>query len=402
MKIEWNSKYTTIAIYSFLTIGAVILLFLGIIRFNIWFGIVLKILAILSPFFYAFAISYVMNPVEKRLNLFMRKIFRVDGKKKIGNKVAHKKTAKTLSILLTYVFLLLCITIFFLIVIPQIILSITDIVSDFPSYMNTAKDRLNVFFTKTNLPTLQAFNTRDDLMTFLDKGVALVTKYSPMLINLFSSIANEFKNFILGLIISIYMLIGKEKFSAQLKKLLFALFGKEKTAFILEEASTAHVTFGGFVTGQLLDSLLVGILCFIGMTILQLPYPFLIAVIIGATNIIPFFGPFFGAIPSIFLIFFVSPMGAVWFSVFILILQQLDGNFISPKILGRTTGLPAFWIIFSLLLMGGLFGVIGMLIAVPLFSLVYTAVKRSGEKRLMKKGMPIETAYYNNKEDILH
>ena len=402
MKVEWNKRYTTIAVYAFLTCAALIGLVTVILYFPWLYGAVVTMLSVLSPFLYGFAIAYILNPLYKKFLLLFSRILLKKKDKKEHKKLRHhsrrgggsEKAAHVLSILTTYICFLLFLFVFFWILIPQLTESAKELASSLPSYLETAKGWVNDFFDRVNLPSLKLVDTEGDLLSIIDKGIEVVTKYSPQIIDAVSRVALELKNAFLGVLVSIYMLAGKNKFKAQSKKVLYALFRKDHAERILSGARDAHTTFGGFIIGKLLDSIIIGILCFIGMSILRLPYTVLISVVVGITNFIPFFGPFLGAIPSAFILLLVDPLGTVWFVLFIIVLQQLDGNFIGPKILGQTTGLSSFWVIFSLLVMGGLYGIFGMIIAVPVFSLLYHAIKAFCERLLRKKGLPPHTAAY--------
>ena len=206
--------------------------------------------------------------------------------------------------------------------------------------------------------------------------------------------ASWIMNILLGIIISIYMLINKDKLIAQVKKLLYAIFPETFAHKTVNVTRKTHEIFGGFLSGKLLDSFIIGIICFVVMSIFGIEYALLISIIVGVTNIIPFFGPFIGAIPSVFFLMTVDIWQAVWFIVFIIILQQFDGNYLGPKILGSTIGLSPFWIIFSVIVMNGLFGIFGMFVGVPLFAIIYTLVKEFAENRLSKKELPIATDEY--------
>ena len=219
----------------------------------------------------------------------------------------------------------------------------------------------------------------------------------------FSSVLNILMmawNFFIGLIIALYLLLSKELFAGQGKKIIYALFEEETANAAIRNVRFVHRTFGGFISGKLVDSLIIGMLCFIGMTLLNLPYPLLISLIIGVTNIIPFFGPFIGAIPSILLILLVNPMQALYFAIFVFALQQFDGNILGPKILGDKTGLSSFWVIFAITLFGGYWGFIGMAIGVPLFAVLYAAWKGFIARSLNKKGLSTDTCEYLNLSEI--
>ena len=188
-------------------------------------------------------------------------------------------------------------------------------------------------------------------------------------------------------------MFSKEKFAAQTKKILYALFSKQHTDRILRNTRRTHHIFGGFVTGKLLDSLIIGIITFVVLFIVRMPYAVLISVIIGVTNVIPFFGPIIGAIPCALILLFEDPLKALLFIIIIIIIQQFDGNLLGPKILGDSTGLPAFWVIFAILLGGGLFGFLGMLLGVPTFAVVYSLLKTLIEERKKKKNQPSDTLW---------
>nr|MCR5420264.1 AI-2E family transporter [Lachnospiraceae bacterium] len=203
---------------------------------------------------------------------------------------------------------------------------------------------------------------------------------------------------IIGIILSVYLLYNKELYAAQAKKITYSLFDEERANNLINNTRFANKTFGGFISGKIVDSFIIGLLCFIGTTILQMPYALLISVIVGVTNIIPFFGPYLGAIPSGFIILMINPVKCLWFLIFILVLQQIDGNIIGPKILGDSTGLSSFWVIFSITLFGGFFSVLGMFFGVPVFAIIYAAIKTFIDTRLERKNLPSDTAFYVNSD----
>ncbi|HOO28395.1 MAG TPA: AI-2E family transporter, partial [Lachnospiraceae bacterium] len=191
-----------------------------------------------------------------------------------------------------------------------------------------------------------------------------------------------------------YLLASKELFCAQAKKLSYALLREERANNLINNMRFANKTFGGFLVGKILDSLIIGIICFVGTSILKIPYALLISVIVGVTNMIPFFGPYLGAIPCAIILIMINPMKCLIFLIFILILQQFDGNILGPKILGNSTGLSSFWVIFAITIFGGLLGILGMFIGVPLFAVIYSAIKTFVNQRLIKKQLPADTTFY--------
>ena len=184
------------------------------------------------------------------------------------------------------------------------------------------------------------------------------------------------KNLVIGLIVSVYLLASRKKFGQQGKLILYSLVKRRWADLFLEEICYADKMFGGFINGKILDSAIIGVLCYIACLIFKFPSALLVSVIIGVTNVIPFFGPFIGAIPATLLILIQNPIKALWFVLFVLVLQQVDGNIIGPKILGNTTGLSSFWVLFAILLFGGLWGFVGMIIGVPLFAVIYDVIKK--------------------------
>ena len=425
MKIDWNKRYTTIAVYAFLTVAACICFYAVVQWFPfimVWIG---KLLGVLSPFIYGFVIAYLINPVQREFAKLTEKLiikvkkFRAEKKLAAKKRIAHstkgtvkepakreftasKKVVKALSIIESYLVLLIVISIFITILVPQVAESLTDIRSNFENYSNQAIDFLqsaaNVIekYTNVNIFSDIIGETFENLEDLLLKAKDLFNKYYPSILGFLESLVLEFKNFFIGLLISVYMLTGRERFKAHAKKILSALLPDNVLSKTYEIITEADRCFGGFIVAKLIDSTIIGVLCFVCMTLFGFPYPFLISLIVGVTNIIPFFGPFIGGIPSGIIIFLTKPSMTILFVILIIVIQQLDGNIIGPKIIGQTIGLSSFWVLFSLILMGGFFGITGMIIAVPLFSLLYNESKNIVEALLRKKGKPDSTdAYYD-------
>ena len=232
--------------------------------------------------------------------------------------------------------------------------------------------------------------------------VSSVTEFSfaaiPGVLTFSFSLGSALIKMVMVLIISVYMLDGKEKLLFQIKKATYAYMGVEAADWLVYVANLSNRIFSGFIIGKLIDSTIIGILAFIGMMFIYPPYTVLIAVVIGVTNMIPFFGPFIGAIPCIFILLMISPMTAFIFTIFVFVLQQLDGNIIGPKILGNSLGLSPIWVLAGILVGNGLFGVVGMLIGVPMFAVLYTLVSDNIKKILNEKG--ISADYENNTIEI--
>lgn len=393
MKIDWNRKYTTIAVYAFLVVAAAILFsnFIGDLDgVSKYFGTITKLL---TPFIYGGIIAYVLNPV---VHWFECDLFPIIFKDKVqmGNR-------RRLSVLLSILFALLVIALFFAIVIPQISDSVRRIALSVPIYIQTLDRLINQLIAEygTDEVTRQVLSAiGSSTETIFQKGYEVVSQGVPMVATWALKITSSIMDWIVGLIISIYALFSKETFAAQIKKMLFAFFPENFVRGVLTLAHDSNQIFCGFISGKILDSFIIGLICFVGMSVLNLPYTMLVSVIVGVTNVIPYFGPFIGAIPSILLILIVNPMQALYFAIFVLLLQQLDGNIIGPKILGDSTGLSAFWVIFSVTFFGGMFGFVGMLIGVPTFAVIYSLVRRFSEFCLARRGLATETATFASED----
>lgn len=338
-----------------------------------------KLISVMSPFIYAFAIAYILN---KPAMWFEKKFF-------------YKfKKRKTLSILVTYVIFLTAVTSLILAVIPQLVLSLSYIVEASPAFFekvtNFANSILNDFHWNRQL-----IRQLNDMWNNL---VSSITQFSiavlPEVLNFSFSLGNGIVKLLMVLIISIYMISGKSRLLFQFKKATYAIFPIKKADTLVKIANRSNRIFVGFIMGKLIDSIIIGILAFIGMLFIYPPYAILIAVVIGVTNMIPFFGPFIGAIPCIFILVIVSPATAFIFTLFIIALQQFDGNILGPKILGDSLGLSPIWVLVAILVGNGLFGLIGMLIGVPSFAVLYTICSDIIKNKLNEKG--IEANYETN------
>ena len=389
MKLDWNKKYTTIAVYSFIVICCS-LLFYNVLdklsAFTLKLGV---IMSTFQPFIIGFVIAYLLNFI----------LVFIENKLLSHNKLNNlKKGAKRgISILLTYIVAFFIIYLFVQFVLPQVVDSIVGIANDIPTYLGNATHFIEDLTKTLDLNNDYAGVVIEKLNEFMNHAINIITNLLPVLATTVKDVASSLWNIVLGLIISIYMLIDKEKFAASSKKVVYALFSNKSANKIVELAHRTNDTFGKFLSGKIIDSVIIGILTFVILTITKMPFTILVSVIVGITNIIPFFGPFIGAIPSFIIIMFVSPVKALWFLVIILIIQQLDGNVIGPKILGDSIGISAFWILFSILVAGKLLGLVGMIIGVPLFAIVYSIIKEIVEAKLANKGLPTETKDYMNK-----
>ncbi len=392
MKEKLENKYVAWGLTLFSVCAALILLFFTVYRWDLIFSFIGKLITILMPIIYGLAIAYLMNPVVKFLE---NKVFNKILKKRVKkNKIG--KISRVLSLcsstIIFWGLLITCISY----LIPEIIKSFEMLVLNMNFYLNNSKELLiNLFhdsesvseFINDNFSNFSQF-----LNTWLNAGVIedLMNSVGSGIMGMLTFLYN----LIIGYIISIYILFDKEKFKAQSKKVIYTLFDNERVNIILENVRYTDKVFGQFFAGQLTDALIVGLVCFVVMLVFDIPYALIVSCIVGVTNIIPYFGPFIGAIPSALLILLVDPTKCVIFLVFIFILQQIDGNIICPKILGGKTGLSSFWVLFSLLIFGGLFGMVGMILGVPIFSILYSFVNGIMKKRLKMKNLPADSKEY--------
>ncbi|MBE7055832.1 MAG: AI-2E family transporter [Ruminococcaceae bacterium] len=403
---EKNRYFTTETKKKIITYVTVILV--GIVAFFLLSktdnltGIFSLFSKILAPIVYGVAIAYLVNPLTEKIRKPLENFFTG----KIKNKIRGKKLAKGISIFLSISFVIVLITILLWMIIPELYNSVIKLISSAPLQLKNLQDWYTKQMDAGAEWTVYVKNALDSGIESLNKWLnsgSLMNSLNSTFSYLFNGIVGILSvliNIVIGIIVAVYALIEKDKFICQSKKLIYALFNTERANSILETARHGHKIFGGFLSGKILDSLIVGIIAFVFMIVFKMPYPLLISVIIGVTNIIPFFGPFIGAIPSAFLILIVDSSKCFWFILFIFILQQIDGNIIGPRILGTTTGISEFWVTFSLLLFGGLFGFTGMVLGVPLFAVIYYIVRNIVNKRIREKGLPLNQEDYHNAKSI--
>ena len=401
MKLNMNKKYTTIAVYAFLVIAAAITFFFVISEHSVVGRMAGTFFGLMTPFIYGAALAYVLNPV---LNWLEKKVF----PKVFGDRVS-KRSRRGLGVLLTFLFGCAVVALFLAVLIPQIVESIDNLAQSIYAFLPQAQNFLNDLIAQygtnemlVDVLSMLGVDISDPSMALQRLATRSYTFLTQVLPNLFGGVmrfTSGLLDVVVGIIIAIYLLLSKEIFYAQVKKLLFAFFLRRVAQATLNLTHDSNAIFCGFISGKILDSAIIGVLCFIGCSVLQMPYTVLVSFIVGVTNVIPYFGPFIGAIPSIFIIMIADPLKSLVFAVFVLILQQLDGNIIGPKILGDSTGLSAFWVIFAVTFFGGLFGFVGMLIGVPTFAVIYALVRNFAEFKLGKKGLKTQTPDFASQEN---
>ena len=394
---DGTDSYSTNAFYAFIVLAAVVVVVFVLVNLGQFFSWLGTLAGVLSPFLYGFIIAYLCDPV---LRFFHERVFAFVERKKPRRKLRYN-----LSVAAAYIILILFVTLFFVLVIPQVGKSYNDLMSKVDGYVAAAQSWADNF-VRTSPLFGGAYN---NFAEFLDVNAIaqqfrdaisdsynLISKAANYIVSYGGKVVVEVKNVFLGIVISVYLLLSKKKLLAQCKKFAASVFSPANCDRLASTTRFVNETFGGFVVGKLLDSLIVGLITFIILAVFSMPYYPLIAVIIGVTNVIPFFGPFIGAIPSAFIIFIADPPKAIWFVIIIVAIQQLDGNVIGPKILGDSTGLSALWVVVAITVIGGWFGIPGMFLGVPIFAVLYAFVKKTAEARLAKRGLPTETDAYRS------
>lgn len=311
-----------------------------------------------------------------------------------------KKVSRSIGVIVALVVLITVVSTLINMLIPELITSIRNLIFTLPAQINQLVKEINNIQLDDSTTTAVLKNAMNEASASLQKWMRtdLLDKVNEVMTHLtvgLYTLIMEMFHAVIGVIVSVYILFGKETFINQSKKAAYAIFPAERANLLIHIAVKTNEIFGGFIIGKIIDSIIIGILCFIGTSILKMPYAMLVSVIVGVTNVIPFFGPYIGAIPSAVLIALADPMKGIYFLIFILLLQQFDGNILGPKILGNSTGLSAFWVIVSILLGGGLFGILGMLFGVPTFAVVYYIIKLLLDNQLEKKKLPTDSDCYN-------
>ena len=392
-----KSKYFKVGLTVFLTATAILLLYDTAFGSGAVIRVGRQALRAARPVLIGAFLAYLLAPI---VNFFeirphtQHAHYKVDREGSFGPRLT-----RAVSIGLSWILVLLVIYMLGRILLPELYKSLVQLVSNIEVYYYTVAGWIQHLFE--NNPALEAWvgDSLGDFYTDTSKwlsnevlpqaGVVMTALTGGVM-----SVLDFLGDLLIAFIVSIYFLNTKEIIAAHTRKMIYSLFSENKVYWIMRGCRRADTIFSGFVRGKLVDSLIIGILCFLGCTLLKFPYTPLISVVVGVTNIIPFFGPFLGAIPSAFLILLVSPLQCLYFSLFILALQQLDGNVIGPKILGDKTGLSNIWVIAAILVSGSFFGFLGMFFGVPVFACAYSLAHFLVEVRLEKKGMPSDTASY--------
>ncbi|MEZ3446281.1 MAG: AI-2E family transporter [Lachnospiraceae bacterium] len=379
-----KKRYLQMGVTIFVSLAAVVAFYFIVLRYE-GLKYYLDIISLaLQPVIVGIVIAYVICPVAK----FLERQFR-RGK-------WLSRAARPLAVLFTLLFVIGILGLFCALILPQVVESIRSLVVDLPEMLEVQLARLESYLKEDSdaaeavmqmITSVETF-----LMTFIKENLfAAVSNVAGSVLSVGSAIVN----LVVSIVVTVYLLLDRERYLGQCRKLFYAVSrNKRFNRAVMEVLHQTDQIFSGFISGKLLDSLIVGVICFACLTVLKMPYALLVSVIVGVTNIIPMFGPFIGAIPSAFLILLVSPSKCIVFLIFIIILQQLDGNVIGPRILGNSTGLSAFYVTVAMMLFGKLMGFVGMIVGVPLFATLYYIVKRLAEYSLGQQGLPVGTAAY--------
>lgn len=377
---RWLDPQQLKTVISFTFAGLfIIAIYFFILNINIFLRELSRLMFVLRPFIFGLIIAFLMGPIVRFIEQRTLVIFGFSHKLK-----------RSLAVLFALILTGQIIVLFFSFVIPQIIISVQAITTILPRYVVTVEQLLNQLVIEYTLPQEWIDLALSSSETFLVNFFNVIEESIPLLVDFSLSFTLVILNLIIGLAIAIYMMFDKERFTLQVKKTTYALLGKEMGDFAIETTHLASNLMHRFILGKALDSLIIGLLCYLGMLLIGLDYAILLSVIIGVTNMIPVFGPFIGAVPGALILLLVDPIQALWFVLFVIGLQQFDGNILGPKILGDSVGLPSLWIIFSIIVGGGYFGVLGMFLGVPVFAVIYIVAKRIIAERLDKENIQVE------------
>lgn len=395
-------KYWYAGITAFLVLAAALAVWMIFANLHVLGGVLSAVNSALFPIYIGVIIAYLLSPLVNKAEKFIfipliRKICKKDQK--------TKDIARGFSValvLLAAILILFCLA---MMVVPEVVNSISSLISNLPGYYQNLLAWGEELF-KSNPKVTGLFQTYskviyEKLLLWLQN---IILPNSTRVLNMLTdgvvNAVNVLVNVFIGIIVSIYLMASKENFCALGKRLMYTVLPSKRINAILEVLRETHTIFAKFISGKIVDSLIVGVLTFIIMSIAGIPYTILISVIIGVTNVIPFFGQYIGIVPSAILVFIANPVKGVIFLVLIIILMQFDGNILGPKILGDSIGLKSFWILFSILFFGSLFGLLGMICAVPVFAIIYRMTKRWSAGRLARKKMPTETEFYCHPEEL--
>ena len=342
-----------------------------------------NIIGVLLPFIVGIAIAFMLNLV---MRIFEERVFTFLDNKKYQK---YSRFKRPLSVALTFIFVFMIIFGLIRFIIPQLIDSISTLTDAIPAYMKSFEELISQYFSDTEILNTLWNNFLSAWREILQFTGQIVVSSLSGVVNITVGFTSGLFNFILSVIFSIYMLLNKERLQLGMKKVLYAFSGRKFADKIMYLGKISNEAFSNYIGGQFIEAIIIGVLCFIGMLVLKMPYALLISVLVAVTALIPIFGAFIGTIPSAFIILIIDPMKALWFVIFIIVLQQVEGNLIYPKVVGSSLGLPPIWVMLAMIIGGNTFGLIGILLGIPIFSVIYKVFKEFVDKRLNYKNINI-------------
>lgn len=366
-----------------------------------------RMLRVMLPFTVGFVLAFLLDPPLMALERLLHRFLNARLSKKV--RVKTPLLCRLIAAIVVYLLFIGLVFGFLAILLPQLITSMTQLINSITRYINTHRADIEQFMRNFSWTTDTTSSTSllDSALKIWNEFAASILTNSGTLVvgiyNLSASVSNFLVDMFLGMIVSVYMLFGKERFAAQCKKFGCAVMSAERVKQLTYWFGKTHMVFSGFIAGKMITSIALSLVCYIIMLCCNMDYALLISVIVGVTNIVPVFGPFIGGGIGVIILLVVNPekqMNAVWFALIILILQQLEGNIIGPKILGDSIGINSFWVIFAIVLGGGLFGLTGILLGIPVFAVIYSFVQMLVESKLKQKGMPPDTQSYHGQGEL--
>ncbi|MBQ4382941.1 MAG: AI-2E family transporter [Firmicutes bacterium] len=404
-QFKWDKKYLYWGITAFCVIAAGLVFYKILEALPAFRAFLRNFVKIISPFLWGFAFAYLLAPLMRLLEKKVLNPIAVKLSRKKDSSAHPSRAVRYIAVLVSEIVLIVILASLIYMIMPQLYSTINMIFDNIPKYFETMEGWIGRLFK--NYPEIESYvnqaldTVQKQVQTWVQD--VLIPRIGTILTNVGSGVYIALKgvyNLILGIVISVYILGDLETFTAGAKRILYSLFSLEKASSIRKALHFADHTFQGFLVGKVIDSAIVGVLCYICCLLFRIPYPLLVSALVGVTNIIPFFGPLIGAVPSALIILMVSPVKCLIFIIMIIVLQQLDGNVIGPKILGNKIGINGFWVMFSIVVGAGLFGFWGMLLGVPVFVLIYSVVDTAINNKLAKEHLPVGNESYKVIERI--
>lgn len=401
-KHYWNVRpYLPAGLVAFVVAVLIIVVFFLFYRYEGFAKGWNKLMFVFQPILIGLAIAYLINPIVRRVECVLKKKYLAKGK----DEVLTLKRIRCISVAVAMLVFFCILAVLILLIVPQVVESVQGLIQNLPSQIESLNEWVKDLTSQQGQYAESIQEAASKIEEWLGNWVEqeLLPQSQKILASVTTGVITAVKtciNFLIGIVIAIYVLTTKETLTAQCKKLIYTIMKPERGNWVIKVIRKSDTIFGSFIIGKIIDSIIIGIICFVALSIMQMPYTILVSVIVGVTNVIPFFGPFIGAIPSVLLILLVNPWQALYFLIFVFILQQVDGNIIGPLILGDKTGLSTFWVLCAILVFGGIFGIPGMILGVPAFGVIYYIVQEIMEIVLKKRKLPYEQREYHDLNSV--